>query len=510
MGTGRYAPPPLCATMWSMQSTTSQLPARAARARSLVLLALILAMGLAALDSTIVSTALQTIVGELGGFSQFSWVFSLYLLTQTATIPIFGRLADMHGRKMVLAVSILIFMGGSALCGLSTSMTWLIIFRALQGVGAGGLLPVAQTIVGDLYTLEQRAKMQGLFSSVWAIAAVFGPLLGGVLVSLSWRLVFYVNVPVTIVALLLLMSQFHEPVRHERHRQTLDVLGGVLLVVWVSALILALLQEPVWGISSVQDIAAFAIAVLGLIAFIWWELRTPQPIFSLSLLRLPIVAVGNIGTLLAGGLTIGLTGYIPTFVQGVLSGTPTQAGLVVTAMSIGWPLASTISGRMILRFGARVTSVIGGIAVVAGTYTLLGLGTATSIWAIAPRSFLVGIGLGFITTTAIVLIQEVVGYKLRGAATGSNLFARMLGSTVFVGVMGAILNAVLIRRIPGGPEAVSRLLAATSQGIALHMSALRDALSSGLHGVFVLAFALAIAAFGILLFMPHRVESAES
>ncbi|MDA8345203.1 MAG: MDR family MFS transporter [Thermaerobacter sp.] len=494
-----------------MQST-NPVPAQQAKARKLVLLALILAMGLAALDSTIVSTALPTIVGELGGFAQFSWVFSLYLLTQTATIPIFGRLSDMYGRKMVLAVSILIFMGGSALCGLSTSMTALIIFRALQGIGAGGLLPVAQTIVGDLYTLEQRARMQGLFSSVWAIAAVLGPLLGGVLVTLSWRLVFYVNVPVTAFALLLLLTQFHESVGREKHRQTLDVPGSVLLLVWVSALILALLQGPTWGFTSTKDLIAFAVAILGLVGFVWRELHTPQPIFSLSLLRIPVVAVGNLGTLLAGGLTIGLTGYIPTFVQGVLNGSPTEAGLVVTAMSIGWPLASTISGRMILRFGARVSAVIGGLAAMAGTYTLLSLGTGTSIWAIAPRTFLVGIGLGFITTTAIVLIQEVVGWKLRGAATGSNLFARMLGSSVFVGVMGGILNASLSHRVPGGPEAVSKLLAATSQGPGnvLHLSGVQAALSAGLHGVFVLAFALAIVAFVVLLFMPHRVESAES
>ncbi len=491
-----------------MQSSTSAQEAQSRRARNLVVLALILSMGLGAVDSTIVSTALPTIVGDLGGFSQFSWVFSLYLLTQTAVIPIYGRLADMHGRKITLAVSILIFMGGSALCGLSTSMTALIVFRALQGIGAGGLMPVAQTIVGDLYTLEQRARMQGLFSSVWAISAVLGPLLGGLLVTLSWRLVFYVNVPITVIALILLLTYFHEAQGRERHRQRLDVPGSVLLLVWVSSLILGLLQGPVWGFSSAPDIACFGVAAVGLILFLWQEGRAQQPIFSLSLQRIPVVAVGNLGTLLAGGLTIGLTGYIPTFVQGVLNGTPTEAGLVVTAMSIGWPLASTISGRMILRVGAKVTAVIGGIAATLGCFTLLNLGTRTPIWDIAPRTFLVGLGLGFITTTAIVLIQEVVGWKLRGAATGSNLFARMLGSSVFVGVMGALLNASLVHRVPGGPEAISRLLQGATT--AVHAAGVRDALSLGLHGVFVLAFVLAVLSLLVLIFMPHRVESAAS
>jgi EmrB/QacA subfamily drug resistance transporter len=491
-----------------MQSTAPAHETGGRRARNLVVLALILSMGLGAVDSTIVSTALPTIVGDLGGFAQFSWVFSLYLLTQTAVIPIYGRLADMHGRKITLAVSILIFMGGSALCGLSTSMTALIIFRALQGIGAGGLMPVAQTIVGDLYTLEQRARMQGLFSSVWAVSAVLGPLLGGLLVTLSWRLVFYVNVPITVVALILLLMYFHETEGRDRHRQRLDVPGAVLLLVWVSSLILGLLQGPAWGFSSLQSIACFAAAAVGLILFLWQESRTAQPIFSLSLQRIPVVAVGNLGTLLAGGLTIGLTGYIPTFVQGVLNGTPTEAGLVVTAMSIGWPLASTISGRMILRVGAKVTAVIGGIAATIGCITLLSLGTGTAIWDIAPRTFLVGLGLGFITTTAIVLIQEVVGWKLRGAATGSNLFARMLGSSVFVGVMGAVLNTALVHRVPGGPEAISRLLQGATAGV--HARGVRDALALGLHGVFMIAFVLAVLALLVLIFMPRKVESAAS
>jgi EmrB/QacA subfamily drug resistance transporter len=490
-----------------MQATSRTLSRHGARARNLVLLALILSMGLGALDSTIVSTALPTIIGDLGGFSEFSWVFSLYLLTQTATIPIFGRLADMYGRKLVLAASILLFMGGSALCGLSQSMTQLIVFRALQGIGAGGLLPVSQTIVGDLYSLEQRAKMQGLFSSVWAISAIVGPLLGGVLVAVSWRLVFYVNLPVTAVSLLLLLGAFHEQLR-KHQRQILDVPGALLLLGWVSALILGLLEAPAWGLLSLRDLAALGVALVGLVAFVWREATAAQPLVSLALLKIPVVAVGNAGTLLAGGLTIGLTGYIPTFVQGVLRGTPTEAGLVVTAMSVGWPLASTVCGRVILRYGARMAAVAGGIVAVFGTLLLLGLGPRTAIWSIAPGTFLVGAGLGFITTTAIVLIQEVVGFGLRGAATGSNLFARMLGSSVFVGVMGAILNATLAGRVAGGPEAVSRLLSAASQGGAARMvSRLRDALAAGLHGVFLVGVALAALALVVLLFMPARFNT---
>lgn len=482
-------------------------PARGAR-RNLILLALILAMGLTALDSTIVSTALPTIVGDLGGFAQFSWVFSLYLLTQTATIPIYGRLADMYGRKPTLIFSILLFMLGSVLCGLSTSMTALIIFRALQGIGAGGLVPVAQTVVGDLYTLEQRARMQGLLSSVWAISAVLGPLLGGLLVHYSWRLVFYVNVPITAIALLLLWAEYREQ-HHPPHRQQLDVLGSVLLVVWVTALILGLLQGQAWGYGSAPTFAAFAVALLGLAGFVFWEARVPQPIIALRLLRIPVIGMGNIATLFAGGLVIGLSGYIPTFVQGVLGGSPTEAGLVLTAMSVGWPIASSFAGRLILRVGGKVTAMIGGVLVTAGTIWLLGLGPSSAIWTVAPRSFVVGAGLGFITTTTLVLIQEAVGRRERGAATGSNLFARMLGSSVFIGVMGAVLNNYLESHVQGGAEAVSRLLGAISSGRATGAAfhGVQGALSAGLHNVFLVSVVLSAAALVATAFVPRHVES---
>lgn len=478
--------------------------------RGLILLSLILSMGLAALDSTIVSTALPTIVGELGGFAQFSWVFSLYLLTQTAAIPIYGRLADMYGRKPTLIFSIILFMTGSVLCGLSQSMTALIVFRALQGIGAGGLIPVAQTVVGDIYTLEQRARMQGLISSVWAISAVLGPLLGGVLVHFSWRLVFYVNVPLTIIALVLFTTEYHEDPTHAHHRQTLDIPGSILLVVWVTSLILGLLQGQSWGYESAPTLITFLVAGLGIVAFFLWEARASQPILALSLLRIPIIGAGNVASLLSGGLLIGLTGFIPTFVQGVLGGSPTVAGLVLTSMSVGWPLASAAAGRSILRFGGKVTAVMGGALAALGTLWMLSLNGSSQIWSIAPRSFIVGAGLGFVTTTALVLIQEVVPRRERGAATGSNLFARMLGSTIFIGVMGAVLNSYLEAHVGGGSEAVSRLLGAISSGTIRGSTfrGVQGALSGGLHEVFLVSFSLAILALIATTFMPRRVQSA--
>lgn len=498
--------------MTCMTTPSAGLPAPMRTRRGLVLLALVLSMGLSALDSTIVSTALPTIVGDLGGFAAFSWVFSLYLLAQTATIPIYGRLADMYGRKPTLIFSVLLFMLGSVLCGTSTSMTALIAFRALQGLGAGGLIPVAQTVVGDLYTLEQRARVQGVISSVWAISAVLGPLLGGFLVLFNWRLVFYVNVPVTIIALLLLWTEYHEAPSRQRHRQVLDVPGAVLLVLWVTSLILALLQGPAWGYGSPLSLGVLAIAALGLSAFLYWESRATQPIIALRLLRVPVVGAGNMATLLSGGLVIGLVGFIPTFVEGVLGGSPTMAGLVLTAMSVGWPLSSALAGRLILRFGGRATAMLGGVLTVLGTLSVLGLGTSSAIWTVAPRSFAVGAGLGFITTTAIVLIQEVVGYDQRGAATGSNIFSRMLGSSVLIGLMGAVLNGYLQAHVRGGAEAVSRLLGAVSAGSvgspAFH--AARGALSGGLHEVFVVSFLLALVALVATAFIPRRIEAAPS
>ena len=474
------------------------------RSRGQILFALMLSTGLAALDATIVSTALPTIVSDLGGFSVFAWVFSLYLLTQTATIPIYGKLADILGRKPTILVGIVLFLTGSVLSGTSQSMTALIAFRGIQGLGAGGVLPIAMTIVGDLYTLEERGKIQGLLSSVWAIAAVLGPTLGGVLVAVSWRLIFFVNVPIAIVAIILLVSRLKESV--PKAKATIDIPGSVLLAASVSALLLGILQGAAWGWSSAATLSLLIGAGVTMAVFVAWEIRAPSPMLPIRMLKIPIIGIGDLATLIAGGIVMGLSGYIPTFVQGVQGQPAIIAGLVLATMSIGWPLASSVSVKVLLRFGTRPTTIFGAALVAAGTGAILTITPATGVWAIAAMSFITGAGMGLVTTSVLVLIQEAVPWATRGAATGSNMFGRMLGSSIFVGVMGAVLDSSLASHLKGPSSGVIDTLLGAGRAH-LPPAALQHAVSAlagSLHEVYLTAFLLAAALIAITFLLPSR------
>jgi EmrB/QacA subfamily drug resistance transporter len=472
--------------------------------------ALVLCMGLAAMDSTIVSTALPTIVGELGGFASFSWVISLYLLAQTATIPVYGRLADLYGRRPVLLAGIGLFLVGSVLSGAARGMRQLILFRGLQGLGAGAILPIAVTIIGDIYTLEQRARMQGVFSSVWAVSAIVGPTLGGWLTqSFTWRLIFYINLPLGALAVAGLLLGYRERVAHHGHR--VDYPGAVLLLMGVSGLLLWILGGGVdWPWASGTSLALALGAAVLLAAFAAVEARAPEPVLPFAVLAQRVIAVGDAGGLLAGGVAVGLSSYLPTYVQGVLGRAPTTAGLVVAAMSIGWPLASALCGRVILRTSYRFAAVFGGVLAVGGSVLL---------WLLTPRSplahpaagaFLVGSGMGFISTTALVAIQGAVPWRQRGVATSSNTFARQLGSTVFVAIFGAVLNAGLLARLGPGSAGrsalaqVGALLAPAARGALppATLASLTSALAGALHAVYGWSTALALVVLGVLCAMP--------
>ncbi len=476
--------------------------------------ALILSMGLAAMDSTIVSTALPTIVSHLGGFSSFSWVFSLYLLTQTVTVPIYGRLADVYGRRPVLLLGIGLFLVGSALSGTSTTMTQLIVYRGLQGVGAGAVMPITSTIIGDIYTLEQRARMQGVFSSVWGIAAILGPTLGGFLVqSFSWRLIFYINVPLGLLSVAGLLIGYRERVAHHGHR--IDYTGAALLLAGVSALLLWTLGGGLswpWGGKASMILAVAAVGLL--VAMVRVEQTTPEPVLPFGVLGQRLIAVGDLGTLFAGGVTIGLSSYLPTYLQGAMGRSPTTAGLVLAAMSIGWPLSSALAGRILLRAGVRFAAVLGGVLAAAGSALLLALSPSASLELPAVASFVVGAGMGLISTTTLVAIQDQVPWQRRGIATSTNLFARQLGSTVFVGLFGAILNGSLVRALAGrhpsrqaAQRALARINPLLSASGRAHLApaaahTLIWALDHALHHVYVVSAVLALVALGILLLLP--------
>ncbi len=312
-------------------------------ARRLVVAALLLAISLAAVDATIVATAVPQIVGDLGGFHQFPWLFSIYLLAQAVLVPIYGRLADVFGRKPILLFGIGVFLVGSVLCGVAWSMLALIVFRGVQGVGAGAILPITTTIVGDLYAPAQRGRIQGYVASVWGVTAVLGPLVGGLFAEYwTWRGIFFINIPLGFAAVALIHRYLHEHVERRRHR--IDVAGAAVLTAAVSMLILALLEGGVaWSWSSPQSLALLGGAAILLPVFVVIERRAPEPILPPWVFRRRVLVAANLAGLAIGAILIGQSSYVPTYAQGVLGYGAVLAGLAMGAMTVGWPIAATAS-----------------------------------------------------------------------------------------------------------------------------------------------------------------------
>jgi EmrB/QacA subfamily drug resistance transporter len=411
--------------------------------RGLVVAALMLTTGLAAIDSTIVATAVPQIVHDLGGFAKFPWLFSLYLLTQSVLVPIYGRLADVFGRKPMLLFGVAVFLVASVLCGAAWSMVSLIAFRGLQGIGAGAIIPMTTTIIGDLYEPADRGRIQGYISSVWGASAIVGPTLGGVFAQyLSWRGIFFVNIPIGLGALWMLQLHLREHVVRRSHR--IDVAGAVVLTLGLSGLILALLEGGVsWSWTSGRSIALFAFAGLLLAAFLPIERAAEEPILPLWVFRPRILVSTNLAGFVIGAILIGLTSYVPTFAQRVVGVGAVVAGLAMGAMTVGWPIAATLSPKVYLRIDYRRTALVGGAFALTGCLLFALFVDGSSVWRVAVASFVTGIGLGFSSVSTVVSAQSVVGWDRRGVVTGTNMFVRSLGSAVGVAVFGSIVNSEL-------------------------------------------------------------------
>jgi EmrB/QacA subfamily drug resistance transporter len=486
--------------------------------RGPVLAAVMLSTGLVALDSTIIATAVPSIVRDVGGFSQFPWLFSIYLLSQAVTTPLYGKFADSLGRRPVLFFGIGLFLVGSVLCGAAWSMPALIVARAVQGVGAGAVQPISMTIVGDLYTVEERARVQGYLASVWGIAAVLGPTLGGVFSEyLSWRWIFFVNLPLGAVAVWALARHFRERVERRAHR--LDYAGAATLTGGFSLVILGLLEGGVaWAWSSTPSILIFTAGAALLVAFVLVERRAPEPVLPLWVVSRRVLVGGNLASLVVGALLIGLSSYLPTYAQGVLGVGPLVAGFALAALTVGWPLAASVAGRIYLRIGFRDTALGGTVFVVAGAVLAALLGERSSIWAAAAAAFVLGVGLGFTSSPVIVAVQSVVGWDRRGVVTGANMFSRSLGSAVGAAVFGAIANATLAARFAHPPAALSGRLPRDVDASTLVLTGsgggagpavteyVRRSLYLASHHVFVGLVVLALVMVGALLVMPRRVE----
>ena len=399
--------------------------------------------GLIAIDATILATAIPTIVKDLGGFSSFPWLFSIYLLTQAVSVPIYSKLADTVGRKPVILFGIGLFVLGSILCGLAWSMPALIAFRAVQGLGAGAVQPMAITIAGDIYTVAERAKVQGYIASVWGASAVIGPTLGGLFAEfLSWTWIFFVNIPLGLAAAWLLIRHLHETVPHTRHR--IDWAGGALLTVSTSLLILAMLEGgTAWAWDSPQSIGAFTLGLLLLAAFVAVEQRAAEPVLPLWVLSRRLLGTTALIGVGVGVMLMGITTYVPTYLEALVGASPLVSGLTLATLTIGWPIAASNAGRVYLRYGFRTTVLIGAAVVVLGTAGLAATSTQPSILLVGLFCFVIGAGLGFVAAPSLIAAQSSVGWGERGVVTGANMFARSMGSAVGVAALGAVVNGIM-------------------------------------------------------------------
>jgi len=398
--------------------------------------------GLVAIDATILATAVPTIVGELGGFAQFPWLFSVYLLAQAVTVPIYAKLSDIFGRKPIILIGIGLFLLGSILCGFAWSMPALIAFRAIQGLGAGAVQPMSMTILGDIYSVEERARVQGYMASVWAVSSVVGPTLGGIFSQLGiWRGVFFINIPLCVAAGFMLIRHFHENIERRDHK--IDYLGAVLLTASMTLLILAVLEGgQAWAWNSPQSIGAFTLGGLLLVAFVFAERRAAEPILPLWVFTRRLLLTTTIIGLGTGALLIGLTSYVPTYLEGALGVAPVVAGLALAALTLGWPIAASVSGRLYLRLGFRTTALIGMGIVIAGSALLVAFAMTPTVAIVATGCFVIGFGMGFASTATLIAAQSSVEWNERGVVTGTNMFARSIGSALGAAIFGAIANSI--------------------------------------------------------------------
>lgn len=468
--------------------------------RPLVMAAVMAAMFMISIEATIVSTAMPQIAAQLGDLRLYAWVFSSFLLAQTATTIVFGKLSDIFGRKPVVLVGIAIFLAGSVLCGLATSMPLLIGYRLLQGAGAGAVQPIALTVVGDLYPANERGRVQGYLSSVWGISSVLGPLAGGLITQrFNWAWVFWINVPLGIAAAFLFGTYLKENVVRTKRR--VDVLGAVLFTTGIAGLMTALTEI---GTSSTNVAIALAVFAVAAVLFVLQERRVEDPMLAFDLWSRRPIASANAASMLSGMALIGLSAFLPMYVQGVLGRTALVAGFTLTAMSFGWPVGALIAARRLLpTIGLRSTMLAGGVLLPMGACAMLFLAPGQSPLVAGAGSLVMGLGMGLLSTAAIVLIQSSVGWEERGSATASNVFARNLGSTFGATVLGGVLNVSLADNAGGAISYAQIRTLLEHPGETLANPAIQAALGHALHLCFWAMFAITLAALAAATLVPR-------
>jgi EmrB/QacA subfamily drug resistance transporter len=472
------------------------------RNRVWIFVAALASVFMTAIESTIVATAAPTIVGALGGFELLSWVFTAYLLAQTVTIPIYGRLADLYGRKPILLLGIAVFVAGSVLCGFARSMLWLVLFRALQGLGAGAVMPVGRTLIGDVYHGPERARMQGYVSGVFVGAAVAGPMVGAFLTAhTSWAMVFWVNAPVGLVAALLLVWKLEE--RVERRKLHIDYTGCALLGVGTGLLMLVLADRAALGFGL--GVALLGVSVAAFAGFIFWESRVTEPIWPPALLRDRVIASGNVVSIALGAMMMGFAAYLPAYIQAVMGRSTFTAGTMLMVMSSAAPVGAVLGGGIMLRSNFRTAASVGAAISIAGSLTLLRLAPASGVVLLLAGGLLLGFGMGINNNTYMVAVQSITGWNLRGAATSTIVFARILGQAIGAALFGGILNAQFAG-IAEGADLVTRMLQPTLRQAmpAAQLQPMIAAFDRGLHIVFAIIVALAVLVLVVGMMLPAR------
>ena len=484
--------------------------------RTIVMAAMMVATFLAAIEGTVVSTAMPTIVGDLHGIHLMNWVFSVYFLLSAVTVPIFGKLADLYGRKKVFIIGTFIFLIGSTLCGLSQTMAQLIAFRVIQGIGAGALLPVTATIVADIYPYEQRAKMMGFIGLVWGVSGVLGPLVGGFFVDqLTWHWIFFINIPFGLITIVMVAFFFKENI--EKNTKRIDFFGALTFSLGMFLFLYAFQkggEHNEWASPTI--LLSFTAALLLLALFLWMESKVSEPLIPLSLFRIHTVSVANVTALIVTIVLIGHAVYMPMWIQGVLGYSATISGLAVSPMSVLWTVGSFLSSKLLINKGMRFTTMVGVGFLSIGTLLLTTITTATPLIVLAFISAFLGIAFGLVITTTTVSVQSVVDWSLRGVATASNAFSRNLGQTMGAALLGTFFNAritaYLTQHYPSenvDTEQLNHLISThTAQHIPETMrSVLRDVLVHGIHNVFIAFIAITLMALLIAGLLPrHKAE----
>ncbi len=487
-------------------STTHPGPVLAARRGRIVVAAMLVSTFMAAVEVTVISTAMPTIVGQLGGFDLFTWAFGIYLLGQAVTTPLYGRLADQYGRKRVYLGSVAVFLLGSLLCGCAWSMASLIGFRAVQGIGGGGLIPLANMIISDVSSPADRPRALGYVSGIWGISAIIGPLLGSFFTgTLGWPFVFWVNLPVGLLAAVLVVRFLHEP-DAGRLPAPIDAGAAALLALGIGAVMATLVQGESFGRATLAALLALGIAALA--GFTWREWRSAAPVLPLHLWRNPVIVAANLSALACGALMIGATAFLPPWIQGVLGRDALAAGFVLGVLTVSWTVASMGLSRVLSRLAYRPVALAGSLALLAGAVGLLLLRRGQDAAGVGVACGVLGAGLGLHSLVFNVGVQGSVAQSDRGRATALFFFSRLIGQALGAAAFGGVLNAGLAAGGPAAHDAV-RDLVEPALRTALPMAELArltGALAQALHGVFALAAGIALVALPIILLVPRQAR----